>query len=68
MQPPVQPMVQHDIPRQRAHNELEVCREWLRGGCTRDDCRYAHRKPDTNDGRTYACWDFVKGRCSRDNC
>jgi len=53
-----------------ASNVLEVCREHLRGACNRDasECRFAHTRADTEQGKVTACLDYVKGRCSRDTC
>jgi len=48
-----------------------VCREYLRGCCTRPECRYAHPpdsvSPDL-DGTVRLCMDHVRGRCSRAPC
>jgi muscleblind protein len=52
---------------------IEVCREFLRGKCTRpaESCRYAHPPDNINvgfDNTVIACIDFIKGRCQRDPC
>lgn len=52
---------------------IEVCREFLRGKCTRtaDTCRYAHPPDNINvgyDNTVIACIDFIKGRCQHDPC
>lgn len=42
--------------------ELEVCREYSRGACSRADCRFIH--PDGNvlvkDGKVTCCFDYLK--------
>jgi hypothetical protein len=51
--------------------QLEVCREFQRGQCSRtdEDCKFAHPPPhvDIQNGRVTACYDSIKGRCTRDN-
>ncbi|XP_061776118.1 muscleblind-like protein 1 isoform X1 [Nerophis ophidion] len=51
---------------------LEVCREFLRGTCSRPDqeCKFAHpaKSCQVENGRVIACFDSLKGRCSRENC
>uniref|UniRef100_A0A7E4V6C1 Muscleblind-like protein n=1 Tax=Panagrellus redivivus TaxID=6233 RepID=A0A7E4V6C1_PANRE len=51
--------------------QLEVCREFLRGQCSRNDveCKFAHPPPhvDVQNGRVTACYDSIKGRCTREN-
>ncbi|KAI1285955.1 Muscleblind-like protein 2 [Halotydeus destructor] len=53
-------------------DRLEVCREFQRGSCKRQeqDCRYAHPPShvqiDANDGLVTVCMDYIKGRCGRD--
>uniref|UniRef100_UPI00358E7E87 muscleblind-like protein 2a isoform X2 n=1 Tax=Myxine glutinosa TaxID=7769 RepID=UPI00358E7E87 len=51
---------------------LEVCREFQRGTCSREDdeCRYAHppKHCQVDNGRVVACFDSLKGRCTRENC
>ncbi|XP_061835677.1 muscleblind-like protein 1 isoform X5 [Nerophis lumbriciformis] len=51
---------------------LEVCREFLRGTCSRSDqeCKFAHpaKSCQVENGRVIACFDSLKGRCSRENC
>ncbi|XP_003797002.1 muscleblind-like protein 3 isoform X3 [Otolemur garnettii] len=51
---------------------LEVCREFQRGTCFRDDadCKFAHppRLCHVENGRVIACFDSLKGRCARENC
>lgn len=65
------------VPRMRSEprrtDTLEVCRQFLRGSCSRkeEECRFAH--PPTNvsvspDNMVTACIDFIKGRCSHDPC
>lgn len=54
-------------------NTIEVCREFLRGRCSRDpdDCRYAHPPPHINvgsDNGVTVCMDFVRGYCNRNAC
>lgn len=52
-------------------DKIEVCREFKRGKCNRDECRFAHPAENVKVGYdntiTY-CMDFVNGRCSRDAC
>lgn len=50
---------------------LEVCREFVRGKCSRseNECKFAH-PPDhveINNGKVIACFDNLKGRCQRIN-
>ncbi|MED6293109.1 Muscleblind-like protein 2a [Characodon lateralis] len=58
---------------QRA-DKLEVCREFLRGNCSRGetDCRFAHPTDspmiDTTDNTVTVCMDYIKSRCSREKC
>ena len=44
--------------------QLEVCREFQRGKCTRPDseCKYAHPPPnvEVTNGRVTACYDSIK--------
>lgn len=42
--------------------ELETCREFLRGDCIRDDCRYAHPAANVviKDGKVVCCFDYLK--------
>ncbi|GJP29920.1 hypothetical protein CLOM_g20479 [Closterium sp. NIES-68] len=50
---------------------LEVCRDFLKGRCSRDAsaCRYAHTNPNAGDGNLVTvCQDFLKGRCERPTC
>lgn len=50
---------------------LEVCRDFLKGRCTRDSsaCRYAHTQPSEGEGsRVTVCQDFLKNRCERSTC
>ncbi|KAM9850569.1 muscleblind-like protein 2a isoform 2-T2 [Aulostomus maculatus] len=51
---------------------LEVCRQFLRGNCSRSDeeCKFAHptKSCQVDNGRVIACFDSLKGRCSRENC
>lgn len=52
---------------------IEVCKEFLRGRCTRqeNDCRFAHPPDNITigvDNTVTACIDFIKGRCQRDPC
>uniref|UniRef100_A0A915PMQ3 Muscleblind-like protein n=1 Tax=Setaria digitata TaxID=48799 RepID=A0A915PMQ3_9BILA len=51
--------------------QLEVCREFQRGQCSRSDveCKFAHPPPhvDVQNGRVTACYDSIKGRCTREN-
>ncbi|CAJ0935090.1 unnamed protein product, partial [Mesorhabditis belari] len=51
--------------------QVEVCREFQRGQCTRSDqeCKFAHPPPhvDVQQGRVTACYDSIKGRCTREN-
>lgn len=53
-------------------DKLEVCREYQRGSCSREECRYAHPPPhvsiDSTDGMITVCMDFMKGRCQREMC
>ncbi|MEQ2219185.1 hypothetical protein XENOCAPTIV_013837, partial [Xenoophorus captivus] len=51
-----------------------VCREFLRGNCSRGetDCRFAHPTDtpmiDTTDNTVTVCMDYIKSRCSREKC
>lgn len=51
--------------------QLEVCREYQRGQCSRSDleCKFAHPPAhvDIQNGRVTACYDSIKGRCTREN-
>uniref|UniRef100_A0AC34R4G4 C3H1-type domain-containing protein n=1 Tax=Panagrolaimus sp. JU765 TaxID=591449 RepID=A0AC34R4G4_9BILA len=51
--------------------QLEVCREFQRGQCSRSDveCKFAHPPAhvDVQNGRVTACYDSIKGRCTREN-
>ncbi|VDK43607.1 unnamed protein product [Anisakis simplex] len=51
--------------------QLEVCREFQRGQCSRSEleCKFAHPPPhvDVQNGRVTACYDSIKGRCTREN-
>ncbi|XP_078379962.1 muscleblind-like protein 3 isoform X2 [Oculina patagonica] len=53
-------------------DKLEVCREYQRGSCSREECRYAHPprhvSVDSSDGMITVCMDFMKGRCQREMC
>ncbi|XP_064455707.1 muscleblind-like protein 2a isoform X11 [Ornithodoros turicata] len=50
--------------------QLEVCREFLRNKCSRQDteCKFAHPPPnvEVQNGRVIACYDSIKGRCNRE--
>ena len=59
---------------QYSHVYFQVCREFQRGTCSRQDsdCRYAH-PPDnvtieSPDNHVTVCMDSVKGQCSRETC
>lgn len=51
--------------------QLEVCREYQRGQCSRSDqeCKFAHppANVEVQNGRVTACYDSIKGRCQREN-
>lgn len=51
--------------------QLEVCREFQRGQCSRSDqeCKFSHPPPhvEIQNGRVTACFDSIKGRCTREN-
>jgi muscleblind protein len=51
--------------------QVEVCREYQRGQCSRTDleCKFAHPPAhvEVQNGRVTACYDSIKGRCTRDN-
>ncbi|CAI5490924.1 unnamed protein product [Closterium sp. Naga37s-1] len=50
---------------------LEVCRDFLKGRCSREAsvCRYAHTNPNAGDGNLVTvCQDFLKNRCERASC
>lgn len=55
-------------------NILQVCREYQRGACSRDEseCRYGHPPThvsiDNSDGMVTVCMDFMKGKCQREMC
>ena len=42
--------------------ELEVCREYNRGSCTRADCRFIHPGGSVivKDGKVTCCFDYLK--------
>lgn len=48
---------------------LELCREFQRGKCSRQDteCKYAHPPPhvEVQNGRVVCCYDSIKGKCQR---
>lgn len=50
----------------------QVCREYQRGACSREECRYAHPprhvSVDSSDNMITVCMDFMKGRCQREMC
>lgn len=49
----------------------QVCREYKRGTCQREECRYAHPPDNVSidyDNQVTMCIDFVKGNCSRPTC
>uniref|UniRef100_A0A7S0KF00 C3H1-type domain-containing protein n=1 Tax=Micromonas pusilla TaxID=38833 RepID=A0A7S0KF00_MICPS len=50
----------------------EVCRDFLKGACFRDNCRYAHSSQDGSQPAAQAnqpiCRDFQNGRCFRASC
>lgn len=52
--------------------QVEVCREYLRGECTRSqvECKFAHPKPTcvVENGRVTTCFDSLKERCTRECC
>lgn len=49
--------------------QLEVCREFQRGQCSRteNECKFAHPPPhvDVQNGRVTACYDSIKVRLNR---
>ena len=51
-------------PRDSSWLELEICREFLRQGCSRsaEECRFAHPESNviTKDGKVTCCYDFLK--------
>jgi muscleblind protein len=52
--------------------QVEVCREYLRQACRRDntECKYAHPSSnvDIQNGKVTVCFDAFKDRCTRSNC
>lgn len=50
--------------------QLEVCREYQRNKCSRQDaeCKFAHppANVEVQNGRVIACYDSIKGRCNRE--
>ncbi|KXJ20393.1 Ras GTPase-activating protein 3 [Exaiptasia diaphana] len=52
--------------------QVEVCREFQRGKCSRteDECRFAHPPAHVavHNGRVTACFDSLKDRCQREKC
>ncbi|CAL8103841.1 unnamed protein product [Calicophoron daubneyi] len=48
---------------------LEVCRQFQRNQCTRDEneCKFAHppNHVDVQNGRVICCYDSIKGKCQR---
>jgi len=55
-------------------DKLEVCRDFLRGNCTRGEfeCRFGHPTDrsmiDPTDNTVTVCMDCIKGRCTREKC
>jgi hypothetical protein len=51
--------------------QLEVCREFQRGQCSRseNECKFAHPPPhvEVQNGLVTACFDSIKSRCNREN-
>eukprot|EP00271_Cylindrocystis_brebissonii_P022812 TRINITY_DN8931_c0_g3_i1.p1 TRINITY_DN8931_c0_g3~~TRINITY_DN8931_c0_g3_i1.p1 ORF type:complete len:397 (+),score=51.71 TRINITY_DN8931_c0_g3_i1:488-1678(+) len=71
--PPRTPPRDQLAPPARAVNRpaLEVCRDFIRGKCTREEreCRFAHSQPSGGDtSLVTVCQDFLKGKCERDIC
>ncbi|XP_063722137.1 uncharacterized protein LOC134848555 isoform X2 [Symsagittifera roscoffensis] len=52
--------------------QVEVCREFLRQSCKRDntECKYAHPSSnvDIQNGKVTVCFDAFKDRCTRTSC
>ena len=54
--------------------DLQVCREFQRGTCSRatSECRFAHPADhiavDPADNHVTVCMDYVKSKCARDLC
>ncbi|XP_037914182.1 homeobox protein 5 isoform X9 [Hermetia illucens] len=50
--------------------QLEVCREFQRNKCSRQDteCKFAHppANVEVQNGKVTACYDSIKGRCNRE--
>jgi len=60
-------------PERSARDGIEVCKEFLRGRCSRQEseCRFAHPPDNITVGvenTVTACIDFIKGRCQREPC
>ena len=52
---------------------MQVCREFLRGRCTRDaeSCRFAHPEKQVSvgaDNTVTPCMDFINNKCTREPC
>mmetsp|Transcript_28346 Transcript_28346/g.65282 ORF Transcript_28346/g.65282 Transcript_28346/m.65282 type:complete len:267 (+) Transcript_28346:189-989(+) len=45
---------------------MEICRDFLRGRCSRFRCRFLHTSDEAR--RRPICIDWLNGRCARENC
>ena len=47
----------------------ELCGDFQKGRCVRENCRYAHVRPPAKQmDFSEPCADFQKGKCNRSNC
>ena len=55
--------------RERGRGGPPICRDFQRGKCERENCRFLHEtNPFTKPKKNGACYDFLKGSCTRENC
>lgn len=48
-----------------------ICRDFVRGKCDREGCRYTHSDPASSTSGmipSHVCRDFVRGKCARTDC
>ncbi|XP_075244779.1 uncharacterized protein LOC142338988 isoform X2 [Convolutriloba macropyga] len=70
--PPPPPTTGTTLTRDPTWLQVEVCREFLRQSCKRDntECKYAHPSSnvDIQNGKVTVCFDAFKDRCTRTTC
>merc|ERR1719436_985630 len=49
-------------------SRLQLCGDFQKGRCIRDNCRYAHVKEPPKPRLLDACADYQNGNCNRSNC